>query len=166
MQTNHPVDALLFLAVALSSKRRPAELVEIIAAVDLAEGAQGIVPSALIISDAIQRLSKRGFIIETDGLFSLTPEAQQIMAALPRKAATPERLTSIQATLASAAAPAAECPTIQLTTTQVSSAIVAHRASGKNVGKNLLVPKPNASEAPPKPGQRQRKPFSARRRKD
>jgi hypothetical protein len=166
MHTTHPVDSLLLLAVALSSKRRPAELVEIIAAVDLAEGAQGIVPSALIICDALHRLAKHGFVSTSDGLFALTPAALQIMAALPRKAATPERLSSIQAALASATAPAAECPTLQLTTNQVSSAIVAHRASGKNVGKNLLVPKPNTSDAPPKPGQRQRKPFSARRRKD
>ena len=164
MQPNHHVDALLFLAVALSSKRRPAELVEIIAAVDLAEGAQGIVPSGLILSEAFQRLSKRGLIVEAEGLFSLTPEAQSIVAGLPRKAGTPERLASIKDTLMAATA-VGEHPVIQLTTNQLSAAILAHRAAGKNVGKNLLVPKPNAADSDPKPGQRQRKPFAARRRK-
>jgi len=165
MQANPFVDALLFLAVALSSKRRPAELVEIIAAIDLAEGAQGIVPSGLILSESFQRLSKLGLVIETEGHYSLTTAAQSIFAGLPRKAATPERLTSLKDQIV-AFTPTAEHPTIMLTSNQLGSAILAHRAAGKNVGKNLLVPKPNAADNETKPGQRQRKPFPGRRRKD
>ena len=127
MQANYFVDALLFLAVALSSKRRPAELVEIIAAIDLAEGAQGIVPSGLILSEAFQRLSKQGLIIETEGHYSLTTAAQSIFAALPKKTATPERLIRLKEHIM-AFSPTAEHPTIMLTSNQLGTAILARRS--------------------------------------
>jgi hypothetical protein len=47
----------------------------------------------------------------------------------------------------------------------VTAAIQAHRAAGKTAAKNLLVPKPKPEAEVHKPGQRQRKPMPARKRK-
>ena len=46
------------------------------------------------------------------------------------------------------------------------TAILAHRAASATAAKNLLVPKPKPVETAKRPGQRQRKPLPARRRKD
>lgn len=163
MHPIHDVDVLLLLALALSSKRRPAELVEIVAAADVI---QGVIPSELRLVDAFSRLAAHGLICEQDGGFTLTPEAQKIMAGSSRKADTEKRIASIKEKLA-AYESTGECPPIQLTAKQVCTAILAHRDSSKITGKNLLVPKPKAAESnTTRPGQRQRKPLPARRRKD
>ena len=63
----HPIsdtDALFLLATTLASKRRPAELVEVIAAFDLL---QEPVPSSGRLIDSIQRLSAHGLRCEVDG---------------------------------------------------------------------------------------------------
>ena len=154
----HDVDALLLLAMALASKRRPAELAEIIAAADLI---QGSIPSESKLEEAFHRLSMHGLIREAEGGFTLTPDAQKIMTGQPRKADAQERILGIKENL-SAYNPQEEHPPILVTAEQLIAAVLAHRASGKTTGKNMLVPKPKAAEANNKrPGQR--KPFPARR---
>jgi ATP-dependent helicase YprA (DUF1998 family) len=96
MHPVHDVDALLIWATALASKRRPAELLEIVAAADLLNNN---VPGELKIVDAFERLSKNGLICEIDGGYALTPAAQAIVTDLPRKAETPERLFAIYLTM-------------------------------------------------------------------
>ena len=54
---------------------------------------------------------------------------------------------------------------ITLDTAAVTAAILAHRAAEKTTAKNLLVPKPKPEADVHKPGQRQRKPMPARKRK-
>jgi len=49
---------------------------------------------------------------------------------------------------------------------QLKEALLAHRAAGAGARRNLLVPKPKPAEDIRRPGQRQRKPAPARRRKD
>ena len=166
MHIIHPVDALIFQALALSSKRRPAQLVEVIAAVDLIQGTQGIIPSEPALNEAFQRLSAQGLICETEGGFALTPKALQIMSVLPRKASALERISGIRDKLATYTPGVEEHATILLTGEQLTAAILSHQAAGEIAGKNLLVPKPKPSENVNKPGLRQRKPLPARRRKD
>lgn len=163
MHPTHDVDVLLLLALALSSKRRPAELIEIIAAAALI---QDTVPSELRLCEAFDRLSTQGLICEAEDGFTLTPEALKIMTGLPKKADAEKRSMLLKELLA-AYEPPTQCQPIPITAKQVCAAILAHRAAGKSKVKNLLVPKPKAAEADcTRPGQRQRKPMPARRRKD
>lgn len=154
----HDVDALLLLAMALASKRRPAELAEIIAAADMI---QGSIPSDLKLEEAFYRLSMHGLISEAEGGFTLTPDAQKIMTGQPRKDDAQKRILGIKENL-SAYNPQSEHSPILVTAEQLSAAVLAHRASEKTTGKNMLVPKPKPAETNNKrPGQR--KPFPARR---
>ena len=163
MHPIHTIDPILLLALAMASKRRPAELIEIIAAIDLT---QTVVPSELRLIEAFSRLATHGLICAQEGGFSLTPEAEKIMAGQSRKADADQRLQSIRDKL-SAYEPTGEHPPIVLTAKTVCTAILEQRAAAKMTAKNLLVPKPNATDAAtPRPGQRQRKPLAARRRKD
>ena len=93
MHPIHDVDVLLLLALALSSKRRPAELVEIVAAADVI---QGVIPSELRLVDAFSRLATHGLICEQDGGFTLTPQAQKVMAGSGREADTEKRIARIK----------------------------------------------------------------------
>lgn len=142
VQAPYDVYALVLLATTLSAKRRPAELAEIIAATDLL---QGFVPYEAKLREAFSRLAKQGLIAETAGCFQLTPDAQQIMAAQPKKADTAKRLRWINEELA-AHVPKQEHATIRLTTEQVVAAIQAHRADARGAGKNLLMPKSKTAE--------------------
>ena len=161
MHPVHDVDSLLILAIALSSKRRPAELLAIVAAADLL---QNNVPNEAKLVEAFDRLARHGLITaEADG-FALTAPAQEIITGLPRKAETPERLFAIKDRL-SLYNVKGEHAGITLAAAEVTAAIVAHRAAGKTAAKNLLVPKPKPEAEVHKPGQRQRKPMPARKRK-
>ena len=57
-------------------------------------------------------------------------------------------------------------PSVEVSADTLRAAIVAHRAASATTAKNLLVPKPKPVEPTQRPGQRQRKPMPARRRKD
>lgn len=162
----HPVqdvDALLLLALALSSKRRPAELAEIMAAADLIHGS---IPSETKLGEAFHRLSTHGLIDEVDDRFTLTPDAQKIMAGQPRKAETAERIFSVRDKL-SAYEPAVKHAAIVLTEEQLAQAILAHRRAGQGAGKNMLVPKPKAADDEKRPDKRPgqwRRPFASRKK--
>src|SRR3989338_8138939 len=93
----HDVDAILLLAMSLAAKRRPAELVEIIAAADLTQGA---IPSESKLVESFYRLSAYGLIREVEGGYTLTPDAQQMMAGQRKKADTEERIFGIKENLA------------------------------------------------------------------
>ena len=156
----HDVDAILLLAMSLAAKRRPAELVEIIAAADLTQGA---IPPETKLSDSFYRLSEYGLIFEQDGGYALTPDAQLMLTGHAKKALAPERIYDIKEHLADYHLNG-EHQIILLTVEQISAAIVAHRATKASTGKNLLAPKPKPAEIDSKrPGQR--KPFPAYRRK-
>jgi hypothetical protein len=137
MHPVHDIDAVILMATTLSSKRRPAELVEIVAAADMI---QGTIPFDDKLGDAIARLSSAGLIGATEGGFTLTAAAEAIMAKLPKKAGTEELLVALRSELR-AYAPKDECPAIVLTEAQLGEAIRAHKASRKSPGKNLLMPK-------------------------
>lgn len=142
MHPIHDVDVLLLLATALASKRRPAELAEIMAA-DLLHGS---IPLDVDLAAAFVRLSTHGLIGEEAGRIALTPDALELMAGLPRKrkAEPAERLLAIRQELANYT-PKGEGAAIRFATEQISAAILAHRVFLKSPGRNMLVPKPKAA---------------------
>ena len=162
MHPIHDVDALLLLATALCSKRRPAGLVEIVAAIDLINKN---IPAEPKLAEAIARLAVHGLLCgSADGL-ALTPAAQQIIENLPRKVENEERLFSIKDQLSMHNAKT-ESPAIEVTTEALRAAMLAHRAEAASTARNLLVPKPKPEDkSVQRPGQRQRKPLPAARKR-
>ena len=162
MHPIHDVDTLLLLATALASKRRPAEALEIVAAIDLI---QGNVPAEQKLSEAFARLGTHGLLVESGGGYALTADAQKMIEALPRKAEPAERLFSLRDELSTYNS-RGDQPSIAIAPELLRAAIVAHRAAAASPAKNLLVPKPKPEDGSlQRPGQRQRKPPPARRRK-
>lgn len=163
MHPIHDVDVLLLLATALASKRRPAQLAEIIAATDLLHGS---IPLDVELAAGFLRLSTGGLLAEeADGL-RLTPAALQIMDSLPRKrkAETADRLLAIREQLAGYNA-GGGAAAIAPTTEQLTAAILAHRTFLKGPGRNMLLPKPQAAaDKAKRPGQ-WRRPDGGRRAK-
>jgi len=152
MHPIHDVDVLLLMATALASKRRPAELVEIMAAADLLHGS---IPLDVDLAAAFLRLSTHGLISEEAGRFTLTPDALEFMAGVrhKRKAEPAERLLAVKQQLADYT-PKAEGTAIRLATEQIGAAILAHRVFLKGPGRNMLVPRPKAAvDKAKRPGQ-------------
>lgn len=163
MQPIHDIDVVLLLALALASKRRPAELVEVVAAVEIV---QGSMPPGVPMAEAFARLARHGLIRAEASGMTLTAEAQALMANPSRSADLSRRIANIKEKLAAYAAIGEHAP-IELTTKELCIAVLAHRESAKLAGKNAIASKPLAAEGDkPRPGQRQRKPLPARRRKD
>ncbi len=123
MRPIHDIDALILMATTISSKRRPAELVEIVAAADLIQGA---IPFIEKLGDAMQRLSALGLITAAGDGYTLTPSGHAIMAKQPKRAVTEELILALKNNLASYR-PVEEYPTILLTHEQLSAAIRAHK---------------------------------------
>ena len=69
----HDHDPLVLLATALAAKRRPAALLEIMAAIDLI---QGNIPNEAKLSEAFARLGQSGLLVERDDGVALTPAAE------------------------------------------------------------------------------------------
>lgn len=138
MRPVHDVDAIILMATTLSSKRRPAELVEIVAAADLVQGSLSFVEK---LAEAVRRLSAAGLISGSERRFTLTPMGRELMARQPRKAATEALILAIKGDLAGYG-PLEEFAPIVLTDEQLSAAIQAHKTTRKAPGKNLLMPKP------------------------
>lgn len=161
MHPIHDVDVILLLATTLASKRRPAELAEIMAATDLIQEA---IPSESKLGEAFGRLTAQGLLSAVDGRFTLTPDAQQVMAGQRRKADTAERIFAVKEKLA-AYHPAHEHAPVQPTTEELRAAVLAYRAAAKVAGGNQLVPKPKVPADDPKRASQWRKAGAARRRK-
>ncbi|MDD2883934.1 MAG: hypothetical protein PHT48_02680 [Dechloromonas sp.] len=165
MSLIHDVDVLLLLATAMAAKRRPAEALDIVAAIDLL---QNNVPVADKLVDAFPRLTAAGLLTASGEGVQLTAAAEALIETLPRKVETPERLFALRQQLADWAAPAEAALAVvpAITVDALRAAILAHRAAAASSAKNLLVAKPKPAETTKRPGQRQRKPMPARRRKD
>jgi hypothetical protein len=159
----HDIDAILLLALSLAAKRRPAALVEIIAAAELA---QGTIPPETKLSDSFYRLSEYGLICAQDGGYVLTPDAQQILSCHAKKALPPERIYDIKENLADFHLNG-EHVIIMLTVEQIAAAILEHQATKRSTGKNMLMPKKPRPPEDNLSGQRKQfKSFAARRRKE
>jgi len=159
MQHVRDIDALLLLATTLASKRRPAELVEIVAAFDFMQTEIG---SELRLREAFARLSENGLISERDGGYTLSPEAQKIMAAVPKKGDLAAKVFSIKDDL-STHTPDAPQPAITIDETQLAEAMAALKHAAAGTGRNLLMPKPKpAADEKKRPAQW--RPFGMRKR--
>jgi len=155
----HDVDAILLLAMSLASKRRPAELGEIIAAADMT---LQIVPTAARLTDSLHRLGNFGLITETQDGYSLTAAAQLMLTGHAKKALPQERIRDIKEHLADHIRPN-EQASIQVTEKQVAAAIVAHRKNKQE--RSWLMPKPKPEWISKKDLARG-KTLPAKRRKD
>lgn len=138
MHPIHDVDVLLLLALALASKRRPAELVEIMAAADLT---QANTPPEAKWVEAFARLATHGLLKEVEGRYTLTPEAELVMAGQPRQTDVAKRTFRIKEKLAAYTCTGAHAPVV-VTVESITAALVEHRKAGKEIAVNLLVPKP------------------------
>jgi hypothetical protein len=138
MRPLHEIAVLILMATALSSKRRPASLVDIVAAADMI---QGSLPFPEKLGDAIRQLSSCGLIAAAEGGFTLTPAAQEIMAGQPKRGDSEALVSALAGSLA-AYSPKQEYPAIIPSEEQLKTAIQAHKASRRAPGKNLLMPKP------------------------
>ncbi|MCK6406305.1 MAG: hypothetical protein L6Q60_09850 [Rhodocyclaceae bacterium] len=173
MRSVYDVDVILLLATQMASKRRPAELAEIVAGVELVQGLQGTLPSVAKLRAAFSRLAMHGLVKAEGEGFMPTSTAQELCAAATRKKTYAERVAGVRERLA-ATDLADRHPDIQIEDAQWSAAIAAHRAAAEGAGRNELVPKPKADDARKRPGigastgpgLGQRKPLPARRRKD
>lgn len=161
MHPIHDVDVLLLLATSLAAKRRPAEPAEIMAAIDLIHGN---IPAEEKLSEAFSRLGRHGLLDGGADRIALTAMGEKMVEALPRKGETGERLLDLRRMLAAHASPG-EDAAIEVAPEKLRAAILAHRAAGQGAAKNLLVPKAKPEAGQQRPGQRQRKPAPAKRRR-
>lgn len=133
----HDVDAMLILALSLAAKRRPADLVEIVAAAELANG---VIPPETRLSDAFARLSAYGLICEQEGGYTLAPDAQQMVAMLRKKAEIRKRIFDIKECLADYHLKG-EHRMIQISPDELLAAIEAHKKS-RSSERSWLIEKP------------------------
>ncbi len=162
MRLDHNFDAIFLLAMSLAAKRRPAELVEIIAAIDLAQGA---IPTSAKLSDTFYRLSQFGLVCVQDGGFTLTPYALNILSGQKKSTKDEARILAIKEALAECRVKSA--PTlIELETKQIADAIREHKAAKESAHKNMLA-KPKPPEGTDKRVARRKsnQAFAARQRK-
>lgn len=141
MHPIHDSDVLLLLATTLSAKRKPAQLGEIIAAIELLHGA---IPAESKLGDAFYRLATHGLIVAEGDSFTLTPDAQKIMATQPKRGAMGEHILSLKEKLAGYHPVSDAHEAILLSPEQIATAIRAHitaqRVAAQGAAKNLLMP--------------------------
>ena len=149
MNLVNDLEATLLLAIGLSAKRGPVDLPAIMAAVDLSPGA---LAAEFKLTDAFQRLATHGLIVASAQGLALSDIGQEILAAQPKKAATPElRIERLKATLTDYLASGDDEP-IAITVEQVRAAISSHRAGIRAPAKNMLLPKKPQPEADKRTG--------------
>jgi hypothetical protein len=136
MHPIHDTDLQLLLATTLAAKRKPAPLAAIIAALDLLHGA---IPSEAKLGEAFYRLGTNGLLLAVDDGFTLSPDAQKMMATQPKRGAVAEHIFSLKEKLATYNPPS-EGVSIIVGAEDIETAIKTHRASAQGAGKNLLMP--------------------------
>lgn len=161
MQPIHDVDVLLLLTTAMAAKRRPAELIEIMAAIDLV---QGNIPSEDKLSESLVRLGTTGLLVQVENRVGLTATAEGLIKLLPRKGEHDQRLFELRGLLG-AFQPVGEASPVTVAPADLRSAMLAHRSNAASTAKNLLMPKPKPEVNQPRPGQRQRKPMPKARKR-
>jgi len=138
----HDSDAILLMATGLASKRRPADLVEIVAAIDLIHGS---IPLVSALSDAFFRLSTQGLLLAVEGGYVLTEDGEEVMSGERRSATHAERLLGVKERMG-AYTPRGDYAPVEVAEEALSAGIVAHRTAPKGSGRNLLMPKPKTME--------------------
>lgn len=121
----HDAEAILLLSLSVAAKRGPADLERIITAIELEQGA---IPSAKKLSDAFARLSICGLIVEIDGSYTLSANAQAMMEGQRKKDDFARKMVRLKEQLA-AFQPPGEQATIALSPAQISKAIDANKVN-------------------------------------
>ncbi len=165
MYPAHDVDAILLLSLSVASKRRPADLLEIMTAIDLA---QATIPSENKFSDAFARLSAYGLVVEVDGGYVLSADAQQMMTDQRKNDDTAKKMYRLKEHLADYHLNG-EHVTILVNPDRLLAAIQAYQKA-KTTGRSWLMNKPKAVWIPTKDLVRDRallkgKPLPYKRRK-
>lgn len=139
MHPVHDVDAVLLLSLTVAAKRRPADLVEVITAIALA---QDEIPSRTRLSDAFARMSACGLIVEVDGGYTLSADAQAMMASQRAKDDTAWKIARLKEHLADYPVKG-EHPITRVSRDQLLAAIQRYKATrNENYGRNLPASKP------------------------
>lgn len=143
MHPVHDVDAILILSLSVAAKRRPADLVEIVTAISLVQGA---IPHVLTLADAFGRLSACGLIVGVDGGYVLSADAQAMLLSQRNKDDNEKKLSRIMEHLAAYKCKAGH-PAIQVSQNQLLAAIKGYRTASNSSGKSLLASKPKPKPA-------------------
>lgn len=141
----HDVDAVLLLSLSVAAKRRPADLIEIVTAIDLAHGT---IPSEHKLSDAFARLSAYGLIAEIDGGYTLPPVAQAMMESQRKNDDTAKKMVRLKEHLADYRTKE-EHATVQVNAEQLLAAIQAYRKERAS-NRSWLIEKPKPVWIPKK----------------
>lgn len=141
----HDADAILLLSLSVAAKRRPADLVEIVTAIDLAHG---MIPSEHKLSDAFARLSAYGLIAEIDGGYTLSADAQAMMTSQRKNDDTAKKMFRLKEHLADYRLKG-EHPTVQVNAEQLLAAIQAYRKE-RTSNRSWLIEKPKPVWIPKK----------------
>lgn len=163
MRPDNYFDAPFLLALSLAAKRRPATLLEIVAAFDLVSGD---IPIAARFAEAFYRLSQFGLVMEQDGGYALTPYATNIVSGHKKNATHEARILAIKQSLTECRVKK-EPVLIELSLEQLAPAVREHRASKSDAIKNIsLKPKvePGVDKRPAR--RRSNQAFAARQRKE
>lgn len=140
----HDVDAILLLSLTVAAKRRPADLVEIITAIALAND---VIPNQNKLSEAFARMSACSLIVEIDGGYTLSDDAQAMMASQRNRDDTAKKIDRLKSHLADYQ-PQGKHPGIRIGHEQIIDAIEGFNAArNDNYGKNLLTTKPKPKVA-------------------
>ena len=137
MRPIHDTDILLMLATALAAKRRPARLVEILAAMDVLNDTM---PPAPKLSKSFARLGSQGLMLAVDDGFTLTAEAQAMVATQPKRGDLAEQIFSMKQALKAYTPNSDEHASVSVGIDHIEVALQAHRSSAQGAGKNLLMP--------------------------
>ncbi|MBS1208546.1 MAG: hypothetical protein H6R19_944 [Proteobacteria bacterium] len=125
MQQIHDADVLLLQAITLAAKRKPAAINEVVVAVAML---QPHLPSETKLREAFARLSSHGLIVAQDEGYTLSAEAERLLAGTSKKGDANERAYRIKEKLAEFDVGTAH-PVVQPDDADLSAAILAWRAS-------------------------------------
>ena len=142
MQPVYDVDAIIILSLSVAAKRRPAELVEMFTAISLA---QGVIPVPPLLADSFARLSAGGLIVGAEGGYTLSADAEAMVASLRKRDDNAKRLTIIMEHLTKYNAKEAH-PPIHVSEAELLTAIKESRAASVSPVKSLLVSKPKPKQ--------------------
>ena len=138
----HDDDAALLLSLTVTAKCRPAALDEIITALAMAR--HGEIPAKSKLVDAFARMGVCGLIAEAEGGYTLSAEAQAMMAGLRAKDDSATRLARLKQQL-SDFDPRNKHPSIRVTQEQLLAAIQSYKAAQhSHQGKNIQTDKPKS----------------------
>ena len=143
MHPIHDTDVLLLLAVTLASKRKPATLDELVVALAMV---QPRLYSEAKLQDAFARLSGHGLLLQVEGAYTLSADAQKLIASVPQKGEVKERIFRLKEKLAGYESTGSH-PIAQPGAEELSAAIAAWKAT---------LPPPTKSEVHEERKKRQR----------